>query len=112
MNKVFSMLGMAVKTLTAKVEEHPKTSAAEMLLIELLCDTCQLQFERQDEVFEGVLVGSSDNDTDWVCGASFKPHWLTAILINDDGSYTICVRIPDDEYAEMVAEFEEDQSDD
>ena len=109
MNKVFSMLGEAIKKLSAMVQVNQKASAAEVLLIELLGEVCQLQFERQNEAFSGVLLGASDNDTEWFCGASFKAHWLTAIEVHDDGSYTICVRIPDDEYAEMLADFEEEQ---
>jgi len=96
MNKIFSMLGTAI------------TSAVELLLMELVGERCQLEFERQDEVFEGVLNSSFD-DLTWVCGATFEAHWLNAIGVNDDGSYTIYVRVPDDEHAEMVADFEEEQ---
>ena len=108
MNKIFSMLGAAVKTLSTKVQAHPKTSAVEVLLMELVGERCQLEFERQDEVFEGVLR-SSFGDLTWECDATFEAHWLNAIGINDDGSYTIYVRVPDDEYAEMAEEFEEEQ---
>ena len=108
MNKIFSMLGAAIKTLTAKVQAHPKTSAAEVLLMELVGERCQLEFERQVEVFEGVLRSSFD-DLTWECDATFEARWLTSIGVNDDGSYTIYVHIPDDEYAEMVAEFEEER---
>ena len=97
------------KVLNKKIPVRTKASAANLLLVAHMGEKCTLEFERQDEVFEGFL-GSSINGEVWFCGASFKPHWLTAIMPNDDGSYTICVRIPDNEYAEMVAEFE-DQSD-
>ena len=103
MNKIFSMLGAAIETLTAKVQAHPKTSAAELLLMELVGERCQLEFERQDEVFEGVLRSSFD-DLTWECDATFEAHWLTAIGVDDDGSYTIYVRVPDGEFADMVAE--------
>ena len=102
MNKVFTMLGMAIKSLTAKVEVHPKTSAVEVLLVELMGERCQLYFARQDEVFEGVLSSSFD-DLTWVCGATFKAHWVNAIEINRDATYTICVRIPDDEYEDLLS---------
>ena len=110
MNKIFSMLGAAIKTLNTKAEAHPKTSAVEVLLMELVGERCQLEFERQDEAFEGVLNSSFD-DLTWVCGASFEAHWLNSVGVNDDGTYTICVRIPDDEYAEMAEEFEGEQGD-
>ena len=96
------------KVLNKKIPVRTKASAANLLLVAHMGEKCTLQFERQDEVFEGVLRLSSDCEV-WNCGASFESHWLTAIKPNDDGSYTICVRIPDDEYAEMVAEFEEEQ---
>ena len=89
------------KVLNAKT--HLKRSAAEVLLMALFGKRCQLEFERQDEVFEGVLY-SSYGDLDWQCDATFDTHWVNAVEPNDDGSYTIHVRIPDDEYAEMVAE--------
>ena len=108
MNKIFSMLGMAIKSLTAKVEAHPKTSAVEVLLVELMGERCQLEFERQDEVFEGVLNSSFD-DLTWVCGATFEAHWVNSIGVNDDGSYTIYVRVPDDEYAEGVLSMDCDE---
>lgn len=108
MNKIFSMLGTAIKTLTAKVEVHPKTSAADLLLMELMGEKCTLKFDRQDEVFEGVLRSSS-NDAAWTCGASFEAHWLTAIEVNDDGSYTIYVRVPDDEFAEDLLSMDCDE---
>ena len=92
---------MATKTLNKKA--HPKTSAADLLLMGIVGKKCTLEFDRQDEVFKGVLRMSWSGT--WFCDASFESHWLTAIMPND-GSYTICVRIPDDEYAEMVAEFE------
>ena len=98
------------KVLSKKVEDHPKTSAAESLLMKLEGRECTLQFERQDEAFSGVLVDSLYSRASWICGASFKSHWLTAIELNDDATYTICVRIPDDEYGEMVADFVEEQN--
>ena len=94
------------KVLSKKVEYHPKALAASSLLMGLGGEKCTLQFERQDEAFKGVLQLRflPTSGVDWLCGASFKSHWLTAVEPNDDGSYTICVRIPDDEYADMVAE--------
>ena len=100
---------MATKTLNTKVEADSKALAAKVLLKYLVGWRCQLEFERQDEAFSGVLQ-PSDGDA-WQCDAIFEAHWLTAVEPNDDGSYTICVRIPDNEYAEMVAEFEEEQGD-
>ena len=108
MNKIFSMLGAAIETLTAKVQAHPKTSAAELLLMELVGERCQLEFERQDEVFEGVLRSSFD-DLTWECDATFEAHWLTAIGVNDDGSYTIYVRVPDSEFAEGLLSMDCDE---
>ena len=102
MDRIFSMFGMAIEKLPAKVEAHPKTSAVEVLLMELVGERCKLEFERQDEVFEGVLNSSFD-DLTWVCGATFEAHWLNAVGVNDDGSYTICVRIPDGEYADLLS---------
>jgi len=107
MNKVFTMLGSAIKKLTTKVQEHPKTSAADLLLMELMGGTCQLQFERQDEVFEGVLHLSDGGA--WQCDAIFQAHWLNAIEVYDDGSYTICVRIPDGEFAEDLLSMDCDE---
>ena len=91
------------KVLNTKVGARTKASAADLLLMAHVGEKCMLQFERQDEVFEGVLC-YLDNDDAWQCDAIFQAHWLTAVEPNDDGSYTICVRIPDDEYADMVAE--------
>ena len=102
MNKVFSMLGTAIKALKAKVKTHPKTSAVEVLLMELMGERCQLYFARQDELFEGVL-GSLDSYATWTCGATFEAHWVNAIEINCDATYTICVRIPDDEYEDLLS---------
>ena len=65
-------------------------------------EKCTLQFERQDEVFNGVLR-SSDGDTAWQCGAVFQAHWLESIELNDDGTKNICVRIPDNEYEDLLS---------
>ena len=108
MNKIFSMLGAAIKTLNTKVQEHPKTSAVEVLLMELMGERCQLEFDRQDEVFEGVLRSSFD-DLTWECDATFEAHWLNAIGVNDDGSYTIYVRVPDGEFAEDLLSMDCDE---
>ena len=97
---------MATKTLNKKA--RTKTSVAGLLLMQLVGRVCRLQFERQDESFADFLQSSIDGE-DWVCGASFKPHWVNAIEVNRDATYTICVRIPDDEYAEMVSDFEGEQ---
>ena len=102
MDRIFSMFGMAIEKPTAKVEAPPKTSAVEVLLVELMGERCQLEFERQDEAFEGVLNSSFD-DLTWVCGATFKAHWVNAIEINRDATYTICVRIPDSEHEDLLS---------
>ena len=80
----------------------PKENAADLLLMEMMGETCQLSFDRQDEVFTGVL-NSSDCDSGWRCDAFFRAHWLAAIELNDDATYTICVRIPDDEYEDLLS---------
>ena len=92
------------KSLSKKVRARTKASA-HLLLMGLLGRKCTLQFERQDEVFKGVLRSRflSMNGEEWFCGASFKPHWLTAVEPNDDATYTICVRIPNDEYEDLMS---------
>ena len=83
-----------------KIRVQLKTSAAD--LMGLVGKKCTLKFDRQDEVFEGVLC-YLDNDDAWQCDAIFQAHWIESIEPNDDGTYTICVRIPDDEYEDLLS---------
>ena len=65
------------KVLNRKGQARTKTSAVNLLLVDLMGERCQLYFKRQDELFEGVL---RINDADWICGASFKPHWVLSLI--------------------------------
>ena len=89
-------------TQSQRMSRPIKEGPADEMLVIHMGETCSLEFERQEEVFSGVLR-SSDDDTAWQCGAVFQAHWLESIKLNGDGTKSICVRIPDDEYEDLLS---------